>query len=403
MINNNSLLKVLLVSTSFPIASGSQSGIFVEHLAHYLSKQHSLMVLTPDDNHNNQSRQTKKTQTYALKLFRYAPKKWQILAHQPGGIPVALKMKPWLSFLIPLFIWALFFSLLKQARHVQIIHANWSVIGMLAGIAGFIMRKPVITTARGSDITRIRQSRIDRLITMLCLVSNRYVICVSESIHNELCLHYPFARDKLKIIHNGVDQALLDIHRHAKSTSHPLKLITVGNLIQSKSINTIISAMAECDNCILTIVGDGSELQQLKAQTRHAGIEERVIFKGALAQQIVFTELAKADVFILASKSEGRPNVVIEAMAAGLPVIVSKIDAVTSFIKADKTGLLFDVGDPHQLAQGIQQLMNNPELRLTLGEAGRQYIVNQKLTWENCAGHYSELYFNAVDSDKQMP
>jgi len=403
MIKKNSLLNVLFVSTSFPIVSGAQSGIFVQHLAHYLSKQHSLMVLTPDDNHNNQSRQTNKTQAYALKLFRYAPIKWQILAHQPGGIPVALKKKPWLSLLIPFFIWALFFALLKQARHVQIIHANWSAIGMLAGIAGFIIHKPVITTARGSDITRLRQSRIDRLVTRLCLASNRYVICVSASIHNELCMLYPFAKHKLKVIHNGVDQGLLDIHRDTKSTDHPLKLITVGNLIPHKSIDTIITAVADCDNCTLTIVGDGSEQKQLKAQTRQVGVEERVIFKGALVQQAVFSELAKADIFILASKSEGRPNVVIEAMAAGLPVIVSKIDAVIDFVKPEKTGLLFDFGDPHQLAQGIQQLMNNPGLRLTLGEAGRQYIVNQKLTWENCAKHYSELYFNAVDTEKQMP
>ena len=286
---------------------------------------------------------------------------------------------------------------------MQIIHANWSAVGMLAGIAGLIMHRPVITPARGSDITRIRQSRIDRLITRLCLASNRYVICVSASIHDELCMLYPFARHKLKIIHNGVDQGLLDIHRHAKTTDHPLKLITVGSLIPRKSINTIITAVANCENCTLTIIGDGSEKKQLKAQTRQVGVEERVIFKGALVQQAVFSELAKADVFILASKSEGRPNVVIEAMAAGLPVIVSKIDAVIDFVKPEKTGLLFDVGDPHQLAQGIQQLMNNPGLRLTLGEAGRQYIVNQKLTWENCAGHYSELYFNAVDTDKQMP
>lgn len=403
MIKKNSLLNVLFVSTSFPIVSGAQSGIFVQHLAHYLSKQHSLMILTPDDNHNNQSRQTNKSQAYALKLFRYAPIKWQILAHQPGGIPVALKKKPWLSLLIPFFIWALFFALLKQARNVQIIHANWSAIGMLAGIAGIITHKPVITTARGSDITRLRQSRIDRLVTRLCLASNRYVICVSASIHNELCMLYPFAKHKLKVIHNGVDQGLLDIHRHTKSTDHPLKLITVGSLIPRKSINTIITAVADCDNCTLTIIGDGPEQKQLMAHTRQVGIEERVIFKGSLVQQAVFSELAKADIFVLASKSEGRPNVVIEAMAAGLPVIVSKIDAVTDFVKSEKTGLLFDVGETYQLAQGIQQLMNNPGLRLTLGEAGRQYIVNQKLTWENCAKHYSELYFNAVDTEKQMP
>jgi len=403
MIKKNSLLNVLLVSTSFPIGSGAQSGVFVQHLAHYLSKQHSLMVLTPDDNHNNKSRQTNKTQAYALKLFRYAPIKWQMLAHQPGGIPVALKKKPWLSLLIPIFMWALFFALLKQARHVQIIHANWSAVGMLAGIAGLIMHKPVITTARGSDITRIRQSRIDRLITRLCLASNRYVVCVSASIYNELCMLYPFARHKLKIIHNGVDQGLLDIHRHSRSTDHPLRLITVGNLIPCKSINTIITAVADCDHCTLTIIGDGSEQEQLKAQTRQLGVDERVIFKGALVQQAVFSELAKADIFILASKNEGRPNAVIEAMAAGLPVIVSKIDAVTDFVSPEKTGLLFDVGNARQLAQGIQQLMNNPGLCVTLGEAGRQYIVDQKLTWENCAEHYSELYFNAVDTDKQIP
>jgi glycosyltransferase involved in cell wall biosynthesis len=151
----------------------------------------------------------------------------------------------------------------------------------------------------------------------------------------------------------------------------------------------------------LTIVGDGVEQDRLLGMIRSLNLEDRVRLSGKLPPDQVAAQLAVADAFVFASEREGRPNAVIEAMAAGLPVIASRIPGITDLIEDGSSGLLFDAGDANKLATHIAMIAEDAELRLRVGNAAHRAIVDRGLNWESTARRYVELYAAVVHETGQ--
>ncbi|MEJ2612782.1 MAG: glycosyltransferase, partial [Candidatus Thiodiazotropha sp.] len=170
-----------MVTTSFPVGPNRASGIFVKRLADSICDRVDLRILTPSS-----LSPCPDYAGYQVFCFRYAPYKWQILAHEPGGVLVALKVRPWLVAILPVFILSLFLSVIRSGREADIIHANWSITGVIAGLAGLCIGKPVITTLRGSDVSSIERSRISRLIVVQALRLSKRVVTVSDAITGSL-------------------------------------------------------------------------------------------------------------------------------------------------------------------------------------------------------------------------
>lgn len=387
------LEKVTLVTTSFPVGARSVSGIFVAHLAHELSKFVELTVVTPAD---TASAGRFRRQSVTVVTCRYAPKRWQYLAHAPGGIPVALKNNRWLYLWLPGMLLSLFTSSAREALSSSVIHANWAVCGCLAGVLGRMLGKPVVTTLRGEDVTRAGCSTIDRLLLRTCLRLSNRVVSVSQDMRNWLVENFLQYADKLVLIENGVDEAFLVVgaQRNHGNPPRAIHLITVGSLIPRKGVDQILRALAQLEGVrpTLSVVGAGPEERALTDMAKSLGLTERVTFTGRVEPGEVTALLAEADVFVLASHSEGRPNVVLEAMAAGLPVIASDIPGVSEIVEHEHTGLLFDDGEMVQLARCIETLGADQGLQRRLGEEGRNRILSKGLTWPNCARKYVEVY-----------
>jgi len=106
-------------------------------------------------------------------------------------------------------------------------------------------------------------------------------------------------------------------------------------------------------------------------------------------------------VLVLASSSEGRPNVVLEAMAAGVPVVAGDIDGVREMIGDNERGLLFPVGDVQRLSDCLQRLLRYPPLAEKLAHSARQWILDERLTWDHTVGQYVDLYRQAIEDHKQ--
>ncbi len=383
-----------MLTTSFPLSDNTVSGVFILRLIESLPDSFGLTVLTPAYTRKPDHRGSDK---YVLKCFRYAPKSWQKLAHQPGGIIVSLKKYPHLFFLLPFFILSMFFSCLRLSRKADVIHANWSINGVIAGFAGLLTRKPVITTLRGLDIQRCQDSSLDNLLLRICLRINTKIITVSDAIKDTVAKKYPHRAHRLAMIPNGVGGDFLRIgeKRLSGSRTQKVKMITVGSLIPRKGIETILYALkqlGDLENIFLHIVGDGPEKEYLSSLTHELDISEHIHFVQEVAPQKIPEFLANSDFMILSSYSEGRPNVVLEAMATGLAVIASNIDGTRELIKEGKTGLVFEPGNAAQLAEKIKKLAQDPVLRNRLGNAGRQFIIQNGLTWEHAALRYSEIY-----------
>lgn len=392
-------MRVAVLTTSYPLTPQSSSGIFVARLIDKLPSAVEMTVITPA------SRTIAGTQIAGratIQTFRYAPRQLQILAHEPGGIPVALQAHPWTQLLLPGFLLAMFIACVRNARKAEIVHANWAICGCVAGLVRCMTRVPVVTTLRGADITRAERKWLDRLILTLCIKLSTRIVCVSNAIENWLREQYPRQAAKICIIENGVEEELLALSpdRPASGPNNELRLLTVGSLIPRKGIERAIRALRGINRqgrAVLTIVGDGPERARLAALANELGLSDKVEFRGALAPTDVMHLLATTDVFILSSTSEGRPNVVLEAMAAAVPVVASDIPGTQELVEHGHTGYLFTPDNIDMLVQHLRSLQQSPELRTKMGLAGRAAILRRQLRWNETAARYYELYRQAIE------
>jgi len=175
---------------------------------------------------------------------------------------------------------------------------------------------------------------------------------------------------KIAIIANG-----LDLTRFSQRTlsSLPRKVVVVANLRPEKAHTVLIDAtptiLARFPDATFQIVGDGPERAALMARAQARGVLPSYSFVGH--QDDVRSRLAVSDIFVLPSRSEAFPNAVLEAMAAGLPIVATGVGGILELIENDRTGLLVSPDDPAALADRICRLMSVPGLAPRLGAAAR--------------------------------
>jgi glycosyltransferase involved in cell wall biosynthesis len=389
----NKALNITIVTTSYPSIPYPTSGLFVEQLANELSKSHHVLVVTPASNN-------KKSFPKDINTFRYAPKKYQILAHQPGGIPVALSHS-WINWLLLIpFMSCLTQSTLSAAKNSDIVFANWSITGIICGIAAKIRSKPCVTAFRGEDIKRLSQSTLIRLMIRICIRVNDKIVCVSSDMKDKVVQEFPAYSDKVVHIPNGVRNTFLDIKRSKQTLGDCIRILCVGNLIPRKDFITVVRAIAvskHVKRLRLDIAGEGIERHKLEKEISKLGLVEHINLLGVQKHEEVEVLLSRADLFVISSLSEGRPNVLIEAMASELPIVGSNIDGVTEILNHNTNGTLFQAGDHIELARMLDKLIEDNELRLRIANEARRTIIKSELTWATCAEQYSHIFTSLVE------
>ena len=390
---------LLALTTSYPLHPGGSAGVFVQSLYRRLSDRYAIDVVCPAD--------TKVAQTsfddftaanIRVHAVRYAPKAWRTLAQQAGGVVLSVKRAPWRAFLLPALLGALFWRCLMRAGDADLIHANWTVCGVMAGVVGRLRRKPVITTLRGSDMARAEHSRLDRVILGLAVRTSTTIICVSEAMAERARRRFPHRAADIHACLNGVDEAFFRIVR-TPSDGHALRVLAVGNLIRLKGFDVLIEAVARAhgrDRMKVCIVGDGVEEEALRALAAARGVSACFEFAGRLPVADMPGQFANADVLVLSSYSEGRPNVVVEALASGLPVIATDLEGVRGMVVDGDTGWLIPAGNADQLAAALDRAnTDRAELRRR-GERAREVANRQLGTWAETARAYDALFRAAL-------
>lgn len=391
----NRQLKIAFVTTSFPLTRDSASGTFILKLAKSLPASMSVEVITPCASVQIQQQVSEEI---AIRCVRYAPKRWQTLAHGPGGIPAAMRRgwRAWiqLGFLLP----AMFIACLRAARKADLIHANWSVTGVIAGIAGRLTGTPVITTLRGSDVNKSEENRLFLFLLKACYRLSDLLVTVGEGIQKRIVTLIGIDAQKVRVIPNGVDEAFFSCQ--LPQLQGVLRIITVGSLVPIKGMDTLLNALALLPKDMhweLTVVGDGPERIFLESMVKNLKIDKYIYFKGALPPHQVPEQLALNHVFVLASRSEGRPNALLEALAASKAVVASSIPAITELIDDGGNGLLFPPDDPRFLAAQLQRLYQDAALLQRLAEKGRASVTG--FNWSSTGCGYANIYQEILESE----
>jgi glycosyltransferase involved in cell wall biosynthesis len=205
------------------------------------------------------------------------------------------------------------------------------------------------------------------------------VLVTSKGAKRDLVQAISLPRDRVHVIHNPVD--LREIRALAQEPTEPVQgarfeVVAVGRLTAAKDYPTLLRAFQavanKCD-AHLTIVGEGEERSMLEGLSRELGLEDSVSFPGFVPNQYKY--MARADLLALSSAWEGFPTVIEEAMACGTPVVATDCPSGPSEMITDgENGLLVPVGDEAKLAQAILRLLEDPDLRDRLAQAGTKRV-----------------------------
>jgi hypothetical protein len=189
------------------------------------------------------------------------------------------------------------------------------------------------------------------------------------------------------VIHNAVD---VQAFRPTTFAEGVAEVVGVGRFAYPKDFATLLEALGLVRvPCRLRLAGDGPALGAVTAAITENGLSDRVELLGARAD--IPELLARADVFVLSSRSEGFPVSVLEAMAAGLPVVATNVGGVAEAVDHGKTGFLVPAGDSQALARAVERLVADPRLRRRLGAAGRS-MARALFDVPRYRAAYRELY-----------
>jgi len=261
-------------------------------------------------------------------------------------------------------------ALIRRERP-DIVHVNSSKAGVLGRLAALATRTHVrVFTVHGwafkahDGLTGALYRWADRLMSPLTTLT----ICVSETERAAGLAARTCRAERTVVIPNAID---VESAPRARLDGDPPRIVTVGRLARPKDPLTLVRALVGVGQrrFALAFIGDGPERQILQEEVHTLGLGGMVELLGE--RRDVPELLARADVFVLSSRSEGAPLSILEAMAAGLPVVASDVGGVGELVVDGETGLLVPHGDAAGLARALARVLDDRALRARLGAAGR--------------------------------
>ena len=295
------------------------------------------------------------------------------------------------------------FRLIKFIRQnkIDILHAHQLktvVNGLIAGkIAGAPLKiAHVHTPVSQWQISSFKKKInifVNRVVTNLCADK---VVALTEATRRARVEGEGINPEKIVVIPNGVDLADFQFPiSNFQKDNKKLTVGTLGRLTAEKGTKSFVEAMPkvlENDiNVRFIIAGEGNLRSGLEGQAKRLGIEDRVAFLGFVPEEKKIEVYSSFDIFVFPSLAEGFGIVLIEAMALGLPCVVSDLPVLREVTDDGRCALLFETNDPEDLAQKIVTLLEDEDLRRDLGQKARKR-VEEKYSMKRFVENYDRLY-----------
>jgi glycosyltransferase involved in cell wall biosynthesis len=303
---------------------------------------------------------------------------------------------PWLLFLPD---WLAIFEIAKilKKEKPDIIHLNSSKAGFIgalsAAVANFNSPKKikVVFTAHGWVFNHTNElswpaRQFYIFLHKIAGSMTDKIICVSEYDHN-LALEYDICEpEKLSTIHNGIDADMKFLSKREarkelseKLTTSNLKLKTgvpwigsIGRLVKEKNYETFVEAARSIPDAYFFIIGEGSELERLKILSFKLKVNDRFFFVEPMGNDAQY--LKALDIFVMSSIKEGLPYILLEAMAAELPIVITEAGGMPELIKNHENGLMVSQKNPEALARAIGGLIENQAIAKELAKKAKEAV-----------------------------
>jgi glycosyltransferase involved in cell wall biosynthesis len=391
-------MDVLMVTSSYPKFPGDVTAPFIESIARAVAERgHRVEVVLP---HHPELRRGP-DEPVGFHPYRYAPDDWSLWGYAQS-LQADVRVRPGAWLLAPLAAAALRSAVggLLRERRFDVLHVHW-VVPNAAFVAGLARAHgiPLVVSLHGSDVFLAERLAPARELARSALrQAGAVTACSADLAARARALG---ARpERLHTVPYGVDLRAFAPPDGAGPRAHgPLRVLALGRLVEKKGFETLVEATAEGRGLEVCIAGDGDlrgELERLAA-ARHAPV--RLV--GALDRAAVADALAEADVVAVpsvvdrAGNVDGLPNVLLEALAAGKPVVASRVAGIPDVVTDGVNGLLVPPGDPAALAAALHRLGGDAALRARLGEAARRTAA-AGWGWDTVAARFEDCYAQAA-------
>jgi glycosyltransferase involved in cell wall biosynthesis len=260
---------------------------------------------------------------------------------------------------------------LLRSRRITVLVATLNDAGIFGRWVALASRKRIRLFRREAN-TPGRKRRWQRALDLVCDGLAHRVLAVSEDVRREIVALAPWRASKVAVLPNAVPPvAWCSPRDHAVP-----RILTVGRITAQKDHLTLITALGILRRAgypfTADIVGDGDLGRVVRDHAHRLEVSGHVVFRGLLRHDAVLGAYEAADIFVLSSRWEGCPNVVLEAMAHGLPIVATAVGGIPELVKHGESALLVPPGDPDALAAALARLLRDPALRRTIGEAARR-------------------------------
>ncbi len=336
-------LRVLFITTSYPSEEAPATGVFVLEHARAVSQHAEVAVLHLDRRHDARGLTVHSEPDAEFPTWRarypYRPTALSSAAHLVAGV-------------------AGFRAVRRSGFDPDILHAHFFLSAIPGALLARLYRKPLVETEQWTIFLPEDPGTLSaslRLAARLALRSARLVMPVSENLAG--AMRVAGIRGPFRVIPNAVDTGLF--RPGDASRPHGARLATVGLLNAQKGVDTLLEALAlvrrQRPDVHLDLVGDGPERAAHEALATRLDLGAAVTFHGLQPKEEIARILSGVDLFVLASRFDNNPCVLVEAQAAGLPIVATRVGGIPEIV--DGAGLLAERDDPEGLAALIEQAL----------------------------------------------
>ena len=407
---------LLFLTQTYPRFEGDTAGPFIRDLARGLVRGGDrVTVLTP---HAEGLPARWEDGGVEVVSFRYAPERHEVLGYG-RSLQADERIKGGAALAAPLYALAARRAVRRQLarRRFDLVHAHWIVPN---GVAAAPVRKarqpPFAIGLHGSDVFLAEKAGVRAAARWALSRASLLTGCSPELVDRVRALGFPAERSR--VIPYGVDVETFSPgpdrrqvwRRQLGIPEEAPLLLGLGRMATKKGFQVLVeilpALLGELPELRVVLAGGGDLLERFREAARPW--PERVFFPGAVLRDTLPDLFRAADLFVLPAVHDGRgnvdglPNVILEAMASGLPVVASGISGIPLAVEDGRTGLLVPERDAGALLAALRRLLADPAAAREMGERGRR-TAEAELTWDAVAARYREGYEMAARADLEPP